>query len=332
MITSVIWILFLYCTYSYEFVLFHARKASGTDTLRWLNAFKNQLQTVYNRSDDCINIVHVEGYPFIHYDQYNAIDHYKQKFKNGLFVMTFRDPVERILSQYEFEWRWLCQGCDRFNDLKYSENSQDEKQLNESNYLQRNPKEIGKGWQYKYKYSNIEMELFLDRVEKYELNNTNYGHKYWHWHKNDFGPYLCYLNNYYLWLFCCDDEFCKVMNDTNITQCFEHAKQMIDTFDVILITPWLNDKRTNVYVNKIVHNYIKTNVVKNLSVDLNITMIPDRWENLHGVDYMQMVSNKEYQRLIEWNKWDIKLYEYVKQKSYERIQTIWSEYGSQLVT
>lgn len=290
-------ILTLDCTEK-NLIIFHPRKAGGTTVLQWIRNYSQQLSDKYSIN---ITVKHIEIFPFTHKKQnINEILN-----ENGLFIISMRDPISRIISQYDFEWRWGCMKCNYSLKLKHTEMVKNNKrgfQFINDDY---NDTEI----MQKYKFSNIEFTEFLDRVEKEKLNF-----------------YKVYLNNYYLWLFCCDDMICDQLwnndhkNSTNIKwklQCLNHAKTVINNMDIVLISEWLTDFRSIVFANEIINKYLDVNEQdlrkpKNLNVASKKRLVNNK-----------MISTNNYDKLSKWNMWDIKLYQYVKQVAYDRIESIW---------
>ena len=41
-----------------------------------------------------------------------------------------------------------------------------------------------------------------------------------------------------------------------------------------------------------------------------------------------MIHNTIYDKLVQWNKWDLKLYEFVKKLAYERMRMVWMDNGT----
>merc|ERR1711937_702915 len=104
----------------------------------------------------------------------------------------------------------------------------------------------------KYKVSNIELDELLDRVDKYQnVNKEVIRYKI---------AFNAYLNNYYLWTFCCTSKNCNInknfVENGKINECMEHTMKMIMSFDIILVDQWMNDIRTQKYVNRMLFGNI----------------------------------------------------------------------------
>lgn len=104
----------------------------------------------------------------------------------------------------------------------------------------------------KSKFANLELADFLDRVERFELNDLDAARlpvdgK----HVRSFASYV---SDYYLWMFCCHRKFCSIRKHFERTgrveQCLESALRRLMAFDVVLIAEWLDDARTQSYLNR----------------------------------------------------------------------------------
>eukprot|EP01084_Bolivina_argentea_P215817 366490_1 len=190
---------------------FHARKAAGSAVSQWLKNLVNR-QHIGNTFDH-----QYEAFPSWMKKNTNPINKYMtNNGDDSIFVITLRDPIDRILSHYEFEWKWGCNPCCRTNSdvIQQPINDKNDKypNLNVSNYLQVNMVDQwwvtdggcnGKG--IKYKFANIELEDLLRRVEKFDMNNDANS-------RSKFGVDV-YLDNYYLWMFCCYRRTCRIKKD-----------------------------------------------------------------------------------------------------------------------
>eukprot|EP01084_Bolivina_argentea_P177178 306442_1 len=280
--------------------IFHARKAGGSTLKKWMRKLANKLvQNHKNDSNFIISEQHTEFYTFIH-DKHNTID---TIFKNNplhIFSIVLRHPIERILSQYEFEWRWGCQGCAAGSKttgfMKYNKHPQLDN--------------VTATDVHKYLHSNIVLSELLDQVGK---NQNITEHRIYH--RINFNAYL---NNYYLWMFCCADQNCNIQKDFidkgKIYECMEHAIKMIMSFDIVLVEEWLNDIRTQLYVNKL---FFGDNIEVDNIVEISYRLISrGKIHKKRGKDLMY--DDKVYEKLMEMNKWDLKFYEFVKQIVFER--------------
>ena len=287
-------------------VLFHARKAGGSTIFRWIQQFKQTL----NHS---VNIIHIEAYPAIHHQGRNAIQFLMDKYKdNALFIVVFREPIARIVSQYDFEWKWGCQHCDVRDVLPQSN-------LNRNNFMK--SMRFFDADSYRYKFANIEIGEFLDRVEEFEINDINFGEtvgetvkdRNEHWF-----PYSVYVRNYYPWILCCDDILCRI-DDMDHTECLETARKMIESMDLVIITEWMEDRRNQIYFNQILYRYLLNQIDKRLNFNSSLMISPpERPPDLHGLSaYSTMLSRADHERLIEWNQLDLKLYAFARNLSFQ---------------
>eukprot|EP01084_Bolivina_argentea_P177179 306446_1 len=283
--------------------ILHARKAGGSTLKTWMHKLQDQL--LFNHQNDSnFNITrsHLEFYTFIHNDfnKKNTIDTIFKQNPLGIFSISLRHPIERILSQYEFEWRWGCLRCapgsnsDGF--MRYNRRPELDN-LTANNV-------------HKYLHSNILLSELLEQVDKYQNIRQRKAH-----HRINFNAYL---NNYYLWMFCCDSKDCNIQKDFIdkgiIDKCMEHAMKMIMSFDIVLVEEWLNDIRTQLYVNKL---FFGDNIEVDNIVEISYRLISrGKIHKKRGKDLMY--DDKVYEKLMEMNKWDLKFYEFVKQIVFER--------------
>ena len=210
----------------------HARKAGGTTIRHWMNGIVKVLKQQHNSSSWNTTVHPHEFWTYLHKNNTNAMDTIFKKNPYSIYVMALRDPIERILSQYDFEWRWGCFHCSAKTEMHHDTHSR----LNERTFMKykKNPQYDGKSReqllkQYeKYKISNIELDELLLRVDKYQnLNDTTVKYKI---------AFNAYLNNYYLWMFCCNHKKCNIYKDFLlkglINECMKHAMKMIMSFDI----------------------------------------------------------------------------------------------------
>merc|ERR1712062_34720 len=163
----------------------------------------------------------------------------------------------------------------------------------------------------KHKLSNIELDELLMRVDKYQnLNKSEIKYKI---------AFNAYLNNYYLWMFCCNHKKCNIYKDFVLTglinQCMQHAIKMIMSFDIVLVDEWINDLRTQTYVNRLLlGNLSFVGMDKAFKKPNKRALVTKRGKNL-------MVERQVYEKLEKLNTWDMKLYDFVKKVSYQRIKS-----------
>merc|ERR1712113_458587 len=103
--------------------------------------------------------------------------------------------------------------------------------------------------EFKLKFGNIEIGDFLQRVQHFEFD-----HRHKSGHIQFKIAYSDYINNYYLWMFCCDSIHCNIeryfVAKDRIEECLLHSKRMLLSFDIALVSEWINDVRTQLYVNR----------------------------------------------------------------------------------
>ena len=329
----------LYQNNSGNLIYFHPRKAAGTTMGIWLEKVINRNRKTENQFKS------IEAFSNWHYKKKrNPIDiEMRDKSNLSLFAISFRDPIERIVSHYEFEFRWGCNKCCHTNsDMLQQPNGDIDNQypnMNETNFLKVT---FVKDWYkfdggctghdrpnlYKHKLCNIELDDLLTRIERFELNNNSlYGINGNYSMKKQQLVGGVYISNYYLWMFCCNHKSCNILKDFILTNkieiCFNETIKKIKSMDIIVITEWLNDIRSSIYVNKML--YEGNNGYRFILVSPK--PYPHK-EKYRGSNYM--LNKKVYNKLIEWNKWDIKLYQFVKTLVYQRMHNIWDSKGIQL--
>lgn len=314
----------------YNIVFFHLRKASGSTIWQWMKQYQTLLQTEY---DITINAYHVEAYSYVHAkllhfadypddDNRNVIYRASKYFNksNTLFITAFRNPIDRIISHYNFEWRWGCIG--KFSQCNYTQSlylplQKNKKKLKHGNSFKMINDERNVSKSAKYKFSNILLSDIIYRVEQTEIIENK--HKQ---HRKSI-----FMNNYYLWLFCCDHSLCSNKfyiknNDTTIENwrinCLQTAKdKIINDIDIVLITEWLSDIRSAIFVNKKIKEMVKRDDIKLLMpTHTRLHVYDDGDRENHKI---QMISKDAYRKLMEWNKLDLQFYQYVKEVSYDRL-------------
>ena len=303
---------FLFCLSDcLNIVLFHARKAGGTTTLRWLKEFD---KLVLNNT---LNIIHIEAYPPVHAGRphnkkRNVIQAVMEKYQNdALFIMVLRHPIDRILSQYDFEWRWGCLQCDARDDLPQFN-------LTLANFMK--SMRFNRQDASQFKYCNVDFHDFIERVQRFEMRDAA-GAEYYAKHAKELSelrwlPYAPYLSNYYLWFMCCDSAYCSIGNRES-GRCFEKAKQIIDSMDVLLITEWMSDARMQFHFNKIIIEYATKASYRGFEL-VNVPSGATHWRRVDS--YNVMIAREDYQRLLKWNAMDLKLFEYARRVAFANVK------------
>eukprot|EP01084_Bolivina_argentea_P213350 362366_1 len=303
-------------------ILIHARKAAGTTMDKWMTLFiEDKLpywtSKIRNITWQC-KLIKIEAFTNVNkkYGHRNFIEYIMNKYPFGIYVISLRDPIERIVSQYNFEWRWGCIRCGpqrtymQYNKLNKMNKTTYMKKIDNKYRINVNDK--------KFKYSNIDFHNFIDRITMFELNKLNNsdlpkdGN-----HVRSFGSYI---NNYYLWMFCCEQKFCNIYKDferkNKIEQCYNNAMEKIMKFDIVLISEWLNDIRIQLYVNKLLFGEMYKD---EMFVPLTVYPFPHRIVD-RGRNYMiDKVSKK---RLNNLNIWDLELYKFTKELVYNRLKVL----------
>ena len=183
-----------------------------------------------------VKYYHIEAYWSIHKGYKNVINRATKRFNRNetLFITAFRDPIERIISQYSFEWRWGCVGGKKKCNYTHKLLEEDHDKVTMDNYYRITNDTRSISDSAKYKFTNIPLSVIMDRVEKTEMKQNYYKG----------GAKSIYMNNYYLWLFCCNSTECSRNFYSNSNQkwkikCFNHAKKLIkNQIDILLITEW----------------------------------------------------------------------------------------------
>ena len=251
-----------------ELTFFHARKAAGTTIGSWLKSL------IRNNPNNPNELSRKEAFSNWNKKNINPITStMTNKADTSLFLISLRHPIERILSHYEFEFRWGCNTCCHTNSymLQQLNNNQDPNDqypnLNASNYLE--PMMIDEWWvtdggcrkptntsNYASKYvaCNIFIEDLVMRVQRFEIDGGK--ESILAKELRNEVPHLAkqqliggvYLYNYYLWMFCCNNKFCNLYKDfieTGLIQkCFDDAVAKIKSMDIVILTEWLSDQRT----------------------------------------------------------------------------------------
>ena len=178
----------------------------------------------------------------------------------------------------------------------------------------------------KHVFSHIDFDDFMQRVERFEMNESAQN-------KNKIA-FSAYLNNYYLWMLCCDGKYCSIRKEFEekgkIRSCYESAIAKIKSFDIILPSEWMNDLRARLFVNQFLFN--KFVELKSFDDRLFVDVVAVPYKHFvtdKGRNYM--ISKQSLSKLKEWNKWDMKIYQFVKRLTFERMKKVWSQNGGQLL-
>eukprot|EP01083_Nonionella_stella_P067212 177615_1 len=304
--------------------IIHCRKAAGTAIHGWMAALVSRIkvylrQQNINKNWSC-SVSEREMWT------YNNAPDFHEEYYESILVIALRDPIQRILSQYEFEWRWGCFKCTHQSNVIKQELAIENATFSNMGYrtfmaYNKYPYETRNASDAKYKFSNIEFGDFLRRVNKFEMGNRSL--KWKTQYKIAFGAYV---NNYYTWIFCCKWKFCQINRDfvaTNkIEKCFEETIAKLKSFDLLLTTEWMRDIRIQLYVNQLFWSPWVD--LRRNSFGMDDRIIWDTFKPYRhvvkdrGSNYM--ISNQNENILREWNYWDLKLYDVAKRIVFDRHQ------------
>ena len=327
-----------------KLLFIHYRKAAGTSVGQWLKHLTEQCkrnhQQIYGTSSVWDSkIERIELYPR---DLINITERLMTD-KHTIYVLNYREPISRIISQYEFEWRFLCQTCTINNELKHDTGTMNVTGF--GNYLRyygsKNPKttELSKNINFydRYKYGNMALETMIDMVKMYELNDIN------GWRQTKYIRTIAkhnYLYNYYLWFNCCHHYSCSIwdFNDTKMEYCWYNSLKILKSFDIIMISEWLYDVRFQLYINFLFNNTVTldTHNINHKNAWDFASNVPNNFiqsgtsrktKTTHKGTKNLMLSPKYELMLKNWNKYDIKYYNIAKNISYTRAKTIWATFN-----
>ena len=220
-----------------KLIFIHFHKAGGTS----IRIYIDKLKLVYDN-----NIYeYYESYFDVH-NQFGDDDTNSETFLNlmkkneySIFMTCIRNPIDRIISQYNFEWRWSQQHGSLYKK-RIQPNSMQQKGIF-TNITYKNDT-----------FNNANMKQW-----HYDLETViNFGY-------NNIGgfvglPIRSYIDNHYLWFFTCDNEFCNFTNkncdNLNYINKMILSIEIISSFDIVLITELLDDFRSENFLNNIFYN------------------------------------------------------------------------------
>ena len=311
----------------------------------WISSIHKSLSNTL--TNWTVQVQREEFYTYKHKGGVNRIEELMDQYPNALFAVALRDPVERIISNYNFEWQWGCTRCSVQSDYVHHEEDPDDpyRTMTARDFMKWDPKwdkqvdhEPARGEQaqeFKVKFGNIEIGDFLRRVQHFEFD-----------HRDESGrvqfkiAYSDYINNYYLWMFCCDSIHCNIIErdfvaTDRIKDCLLHSKRMLMSFDIALVSEWINDVRTQLYVNRMFIGQFANISLEDRFSDLYVGMDkgfkkPNRKPTFTKRSTNNMIRNKDYQQLMEWNRWDIEFYQFLKRLASFREHTVWNQYAASL--
>ena len=300
-----------------KLIHFHARKAGGSTMKQWLRSkYMEPFETYFKIKGLAWNTTHkhYEMWTYAHPGT-NLIDKVFKDNPDAVYVVHFREPVERIISEYQFEWRWGCQRCS-WNSLPIA--GPNKTDVNKRTFMRydkyaKSPKEIQDS-QKKYKLSATELDELLDDLEIYQnIHDKKISNKI---------SFNAYVHNYYLWIFCCYSRDCNIekdfalKGDDIIMECLNHTMKMLLSMNLVLVNEWFNDIRTMKYVDGMFFEGMDTEWFKKRP--RGIQKRPNQNPRITNWGNNLMVTNETRQRLKEYNKYDIILYDFVKELAYDR--------------
>jgi len=233
-----------------EVTFVHVHKAGGT-------SIRNNLMDVLKK----------QGYKTSVHESYSTVwrgfggpikKWISEHSEDMMFVIAFRHPIDRFLSQYDFEVRFGCQICDRPNDILWRISMED--------YFTT----MGRG-------------LTRQLEDKYD------GFR---------GPHA---RNHVTKLLACHNDWGCELTEKHL----EHAKAVINSFDLVLIMEWLDDPRSLLMIETVIGIKFST-----------------EHKRSHGSKRVNALSPKLRRKLEEWNKWDLRLYEYATELVFERMWSL----------
>jgi len=308
-----------------EVILIHTRKAAGSTIKYWLS---RMLRYMNNHYTDTVGTDFRECWPRFHLIQHGTLTTQimNKNTKQSVWVISLRHPLDRILSQYDFEWRWLYAYGTFYDELSFDEHSFDE--LNYWQHIE-NKNESEMRRIAKYKWSGISLQEWLHRVNVTELHKIRRSNAT----KEKRNPRVTnhmYLDNYYLWIFCCDTNLCNIYNDFiktgKIWECLVNAMELLLNFDIIIITEWMNDMRPHLFVNKLFWGKVDWSVQNRYTQNrINRGSIKDHVANRGKAS---MVRSEIIDALRELNRWDLIFYNFAKHIAYHRMHFTENEFYS----
>ena len=140
-------------------------------------------------------------------------------------------------------------------------------------------------------------------------------------------------------MFCCDSIHCNIERDfvatDRIADCLLHSKRMLLSFDIALVSEWINDVRSQFYVNSLFLGQFVNITLEERFNDLYVGMDkgfkrPNRRPAFTQRSTNNMIRREDYRKLREWNKWDIEFYQFLKRLAVDREHAVWSQYAASL--
>ena len=310
-----------------QIIIIHLRKAGGTTLETWLKEINRRLAADWNAAHPASQrwnstVTVREAYHFFHKMAENNITHSMLRDPHSIYVTAMRHPIERILSQYEFEWRWACQRCDHRDALRLYAHAN----MTDWTFMARAERmsehEAAAKRYDARKYAAVDFNDWLHRLVRFEVENAQLGDK---GHAMQ-SVRAMYINNYVLWVACCSSRWCNIERDYTEAQaatCFKKTVRILKSFDVLLVTEWINDLRTQLYVNRLFFEDAEVGDEKRfVGVEAVNRPYPHHVVS-KGKNYMISPENEE--ALYRLNAWDLKVYQTAKRIVFDRVHAVWQD-------
>lgn len=300
-----------------ELIFIHFRKAGGTTFRTYLTYIKDDFgpDSKYNNT-----ITTHETFTYIHRN-FKQFDYYflnyflfNDKHKHSLFATMLRDPIDRIISQYNFDWRF---GCEKCNWNVYKNNKRDgvvrEFDSGDNNdndtFIMQQRKYNEKYRQWRYSFEHV-------------YNNVMYNKKGF----NGLYARACF-DNHYIWMFTC-----RSPNDnvTNITQLRLNkndeiameklilSMKILNSFDIVMITEWFKDLRNIHYLNQFFYN--RSYDYLPMQKAIREPILPNRGS-------IELINDTVLNQVKLLNVYDTILYQFGQRVSYQRMKqfNVWND-------
>lgn len=299
-----------------KIIMFHYTSCCKTVLNEWFHRIELKLKNLHKDKDkDGFEwksvIQHIDIKNNFHEQFGMNIGEFMNKNRDTIFIICFNEPIKRILSQYDKEWRWRCKEC--IGNKHIFMEQYDKKKINMNNYLSyiNNTKNMNN--LEEERFAVIDFNDFLYRIVKFEIEQISIN--------NDL--YQMFLNNYYLWSFCCNKQKCVISRDIeyniNLMQkCMDYTMNLLKSFDFIFIKDWIQDLRVQHYVNEIFfkNNNIDDQRNKFVSVGKKQYKVSSL-----GNNYMFNPENEKILNIL--NKYDLKLFEWIMDLVFNRTHFVW---------
>eukprot|EP01084_Bolivina_argentea_P138032 243099_1 len=300
-----------------KMIMFHYSSCCKSTLTEWFHRIQLKLKKLHiddiGKNKWNSSIKHIEIKHNFHETFSKTIKQLLQSnIDNTVFIICFGNPIKRILSQYDKEWRWGCpqtEGCDaKTYMLQYNKSL-----LTMNNYLTLTDNHPDFNLKPTERFAAIDFNDFLYRIVKFEIEQKSLNDKL----------YQMFLNNYYLWSFCCLNEECNMarnfeFNGEKLKECIIDTMNVIKAFDFVFIKDWIQDLRVQHYVNELffVDNNVDDQKNKFVAVAKKKYNVPKI-----GINYMYDPDNEELLKIL--NKYDMKLVEWIQDLVWNRTHIVW---------